>query len=616
MHQKQTNVINKSEIQQALHLKGCFGKMVASLVMKALHLDKVNYIHNKYRKYKGPDFAEKVLREVGVKYDIDLSQLDHIPQEGAFITISNHNYGSIDGMMLAAVIGHIRPDFKILTNFLLARIPALQDTFFPVNPFTSGDVAANRKSFAGLKLAVSHVASGGCLGLFPAGEVATTKGPAYKRFERKDTVQDIPWPSNMIKLIRNAGVPVVPVYFDGTNSRMFHILGKIHPRLRTIKLVGEMFNKKGRIVPMRIGKPISPSELEEYSSLEDLGGYLRSRVYGMQQEFVRQYRRTPTKEEIRLVEQIALPRDKKAIMKELDRIKSKMLFSVLTYQCYLADYEDIPNIILELGRLREDAFRSVGEGTNLARDIDDYDKYYKHLILWDTKQKKIAGAYRIGVGSEIMKDHGGVKGFYTASLFDYKVGAEELLPYCIELGRSFVNREYQKESISLMLLFKGLMHSMLLFPQARYFLGPVSMSNDIPRFYKSLIVYYLTNLKPCTYPKRIAAPTCPFITDYINIKPEDLLRRKVDNIEKFDRFLLTLSDGKYRMPTLVKKYFKCNAQLICFNVDPAFNYSLDGLILLPLDNFPKGELLPLLKSTASYEEKETLLNRYGYSMKD
>lgn len=613
MHQQQANVINKSEIQEAIHIKGFFGRMCASIIMKALRLDKVNFIHNKYKDFKGPDFAEKVLNEIGVRYDIKLNQLDNIPLEGGFITISNHNFGSIDGMMLSSVVGHIRPDFKILTNYILSKIPALRGSFFAVDPFAAG----RKRSMGGLRDALDHIKNGGCLGLFPAGEVATTKAFTIRRFELKDTVKDIPWPSNMIKLIKNSGLPVVPIYFDGTNSRMFHLLGMIHPRLRTVKLISEMFNKRGKTIPMRIGKPISAEEIAEYTDLEELGGYLRSRVYAMQQEFVRQYR-NPAAEKVDdgPVEQIALPRDKKAIMKELERIKSKMLFSAREYQCYLADYEDIPNAVLELGRLREDAFRAVGEGTNRARDLDEFDKYYKHLILWDSLHKKIAGSYRIGIGSEIIKNHGGKNGFYTASLFDYKEGGDEILPYCAELGRSFVNREYQKESISLMLLFKGLIYSMMKYPEIKYMMGPVSISNDYPRFYKSLMMYFLSRFKPCTYSKKIAEYRCRFITDFINVNPDDLFRHKMESVEKFDRFLLTISDGMYRLPTLVKLYVRSGAQFVCFNVDPAFKYCLDGLILMPLANIPKAELLPLLRGETTYAEKEALLARYGYTVED
>lgn len=606
--ENQTNVINKSDIQKLLGMNGFFGRFLAGAVMKLLELDKVNDVNRKLSAYKGHDFSEQVLKELDIKYDIKVDQLDYIPVEGPFITISNHHFGSVDGLLLSTIVGHARPDFRILTNFLLSKIPSLAGIFMPVNPFTDG--ASSRKSFTGLKMAIQHVREGGGLGLFPAGEVATVQKWSKKTSLKLAAVEDIPWPDNMIRLIRNAGVPVVPVYFDGRNSKMFHILGRIHPRLRTMRLVHELFNKKHSTVSVRIGKPITPSEIAGFTTIDELRNYLRSRVYVMQSEFIRQYKK-PAKPIAESGEQIALPQDKRLIFKELKAIEKKRLYSCLKYECYLADYSDIPNTMLEIGRLREETFRAVGEGSNKSRDLDEFDKYYKHLILWDTEERRIVGAYRLGIGSEIWSEYG-MQGFYTSTLFDYQEGAPEVLPQTMELGRSFVVPHYQKEPLSLLMLFKGLMYSVLKYPEIKYFLGPVSISNEIPRIYKSLMIYYLYNAKACTYPKKIAVQTCPFKTEFNNIRPEHLLSSKMDSVDKFDRFILNLSDGQWRMPPLVKKYFKCGAQLICYNVDPLFNYSLDGLILLSIEGFPKDELLTLLKSAGSEEEKVAVLARFGY----
>jgi len=607
--ENKTNIINKSDIQKAIHMNGFFGKVIASLIMKVLELNKANSYHHRLSNYKGHEFSQQVLKELDIKYDIKSEQLDYIPAEGPFITISNHHFGGVDGLLLSTVIGQARPDFKILTNFILSMIPSLKEVFFPVNPFS--DNTSSRSSFTGLKMALQHIQDGGALGLFPAGEVATIQNWKNKTTRHLVYVEDKPWPDNIIRMIKNCSVPVVPVYFDGVNSKTFHILGKIHPRLRTIRLVHELFNKRHSTIPMRIGKPISPSELNEFTSTEELKNYLRSRVYIMQSEFVRQYKK-PAKPIAQIGEPIALPQDKRLIFKELADNTDKILYKALKYECYLLNYDDVPNTMLELGRLREETFRAVGEGTNTSRDLSEYDKYYKHLILWDTEERKIVGAYRLGIGSEIWPKKG-IKGFYTAKLFDYQAGASEILPETIELGRSFIARQYQKEPLSLLMLFKGLMYSLLKYPEIKYFLGPVSISNEIPRIYKSLLIYFLYNGKSCTYPKKIAVQTCPFRTEFNKIRPEHLLSHKMDSVEKIDRFILNLSDGQWRMPPLVKKYFKSGAQLICYNIDPNFNYSLDGLILLPIATFPKEELLNMLKSASSEEEKAMVLNRFGYS---
>ncbi|MBQ2599530.1 MAG: lysophospholipid acyltransferase family protein [Bacteroidales bacterium] len=599
---------------QVIHMRGPVGWLIATFAMWILGFNKVNKANDRCKQYQGPEFSAHILKDIGIHYDLKPQQYNYIPQDGPFIVIANHPIGSADGMLMNTVIGTMRTDFKIMANFLLTMIPSLKESFIAVNPFS--DSVSARSSLAGLRFAKEHLAAGGSLGLFPAGEVSTYQRAKNRSALKRHVVEDIPWPASVIKLIRNANVPVIPVYFEAQNSKWFHFVGRIHPMLRTLNLPNELFNKKGKTIPMRIGKAIMPNELAEFPDLEQLGGYLRSRVYAMEAEF-----NNPNEELMKppeMVTPISLPRDKKAVVKEFDRLKNggKKLFDVANYQCYLAEADEIPVAMIELGRRREEAFRATGEGSNQAIDVDDYDKYYKHLILWDAKRKRIAGGYRLGIGSEIFEQHGGVEGFYTSSLFTYSKDFESTLRETIELGRSFVSLEYQKEALPLMLLLKGLMHSLMRYPDAVYFIGPVSISNSYPKFYQSLMVYYLENKHNALLPENSALPTTPFEPDYLKINPRELLRKKMDNFEKFDRFLMRLSDNTYRMPTLVKKYMKVNARIIAFNVDPLFNYSLDGLIILRIKDYPRAEILSMTKDVDNINDREAIMNRFGYSLKD
>lgn len=613
MKKTKTKIINKSDIMQVIHMRGPVGWLIATFAMWILGFNKVNKANDRCKQYQGPEFSAHILKDIGIHYDLKPQQYNYIPQDGPFIVIANHPIGSADGMLMNTVIGTMRTDFKIMANFLLTMIPSLKESFIAVNPFS--DSVSARSSLAGLRFAKEHLAAGGSLGLFPAGEVSTYQRPKNRSSLKRHVVEDIPWPASVIKLIRNANVPVIPVYFEAQNSKWFHFLGRIHPMLRTLNLPNELFNKKGKTIPMRIGKAIMPNELAEFPDLEQLGGYLRSRVYAMEAEF-----NNPNEELMKppeMVTPISLPRDKKAVVKEFDRLKNggKKLFDVANYQCYLAEADEIPVAMIELGRRREEAFRATGEGSNQAIDVDDYDKYYKHLILWDAKRKRIAGGYRLGIGSEIFEQHGGVEGFYTSSLFTYDKDFESTLRETIELGRSFVSLEYQKEALPLMLLLKGLMHSLMRYPNAVYFIGPVSISNSYPKFYQSLMVYYLENKHNALLSENSALPTTPFEPDYLKINPRELLRKKMDNFEKFDRFLMRLSDNTYRMPTLVKKYMKVNARIIAFNVDPLFNYSLDGLIILRIKDYPRAEILSMTKDVDNINDREAIMNRFGYSLK-
>ena len=264
----------------------------------------------------------------------------------------------------------------------------------------------------------------------------------------------------------------------------------------------------------------------------------------------------------------------------------------------------------ELYRLREETFRAIGEGTGLALDTDEYDAYYKQMILWHVPNQEIVGAYRLGFGPEIMEKHGGRSGFYSDSLVRYGGKAAPLLSRSMELGRSFIVQKYQREVQPLRLLLTGLAVSALKCPELEYYSGPVSISNDIPHFYKSLIVDYVTKNYPMPDAARIAQPSHPFVPDFLAVNPDDL-RIAPGNIDALDRALLALSDGKYRLPVLVRKYFSCGARLVCFNVDPLFCDSLDGLIFLKYSDFPKNTTRAVLRGLPDELQDAVWMRFYG-----
>lgn len=595
-----TKVVNISDIKKAIGMKGPLGTVIGSIAMSAMGFCKINTIYSQFAEYKGQPFTEKALEHYNVKYDIKPSELEYIPSDGPFIIVSNHPFGGWDGIILYNTISSLRPDFKILTNFILSHIPNLKDAFLPVNPFT--DMKGLKNSFGGIRAARDHVEKGGCLGLFPAGEVSTYHGKGY--------TEDKEWSKAIIKLILNCNVPVVPVYFDGTNSKSFHAVGKIHPLLRTVSLPRELLRRMGKTVTMRIGRPITTSEIAEYSNIADLGEYLRNRCYAMEAMVVKKRRRIA----LNLLKDdesapIALPRSKKEMLNEIKVLeKSGKLFEVGDYNCYLANYDDIPCLIHQIGRKREESFRAVGEGTGTAIDLDKYDKYYKHLILWDRRKKEIVGAYRLGFGDEIMEKYG-VDGFYTQTLFNYSKQFQGTLSHTIELGRSFVSVEYQKEALPLMLLLKGLMCSVLTDDNIDYLMGPVSISSWYPMFFRSMMIYYIRHKHYSKEFHKAVKAKHPFNYDFKRVDAKALLSKKMDSLEKFDRFMLRLSDNEYRMPTLVKKYLKMNASILSFNVDKTFNNCVDGLVLLKLTDIPKDEVIQLAKGS---EDMESILKRFGY----
>ena len=591
-------VVTKSDIKKALGLKGFFGTCVAGLLYGVCGLGEINRLFDGAADYQGAEFADHLLENMHITIDVAPEQLENIPKEGGFVVVSNHPFGGIEGVMLLSAIAKVRPDFKLMANFILAHIPNLKDCFFSVNPFEKNPEW--KSSVGGIKGTIQHIAEGKGLGVFPAGEVS--------RYHGHDYPEDLPWSKSIARIIKNANVPVIPVFWEGRNSRLFYFVDKIHPMLGTSRLTRELANKHDQNIVLQIGKPILPAEIATYAKPEDLAAYLRSRSYALEANINKVQLQT-SNEKWAPVEPA---RDKQLLINELEAIRKKtFLFSAANFDCFLAEHDDIPNLMHELGRLREEAFRFIGEGTGKSLDTDEFDHYYKHLILWDNKKQQLVGAYRLGFGNEIMKEKG-IKGFYVSTLFKLDESFGETLKQTIELGRSFVSVDYQREVLPLVLLLRGLAVVVTRNPEIQHFIGPVSISSWYPKFYQSMIVSYVTEKHPVNDElAKVAAPITPFHPDFLKVDADALMKEHMESVDKFDKYMFRLSNGCYRMPTLFKKYLKLNAKFLCFNVDPDFNDTLDALLFLTFTDFPEDEVMPLFRD-ATEEEQLVVRKRFGY----
>ena len=594
---KQKEVISNEDLQRMLGVKGWFGKCLSGLIIKVLEMDKVNRTQAKYADCMGPDFARAVLDDQQVTYDVPEGELDRIPAEGGFITISNHHFGSIDGLILCDTVGRRRKDYKILTTFMLSLIPNLSPNFLPVNNLGGKNDA---RSINSIRMALQHIKDGGALGLFPAGEVGTyQKKDKRTAVSARKVIEDKPWAPNMIRLIQKSGLPVVPIYFDGTNSASFHFLGKIHPRLRTVRLIHELFNKKGTHVKVRIGQPVSPEEMARFSSTEELGGYLRNLTYALEVNCIEEKKRA----DVQQMEPIMDPVDPALVKAELDKIQDRVILECGDYRCYFTQPDDVPHLMTEIARLREVTFRTVGEGSGKAKDTDLYDTYYKHLVLWNVAKDQLAGAYRIGVGTEVMRHP---EGFYTSSLFEFREGLQPYLPKTLELGRSFIVPDFRKEVLPLKLLLSGILTAGALCEGMEYTMGPVSVSCDFPTFYKSLIFHYFLKSHSMEGAQDMVAPTTPFIPDFLRVDPDALLAG-CKSVDDLDRLLLYLSSGTLRLPVLFRKYATLGAKFLAFNVDNDFN-TLDAFIIQWLGDMPENSFNSFSKFLTP-EKREALKAR-------
>jgi putative hemolysin len=580
-----------------LHKYGYAGKLLAWVLMHVLRLPVLNSIYKRNKHLKGRLFLDGILGDFKVRYYIPKTDLKRLPKDGAFITVSNHPLGGIDGILLLKLVLEQRKDFKIMGNFLLHKILPLQPYIIPVNPFE--DRKDLKSSVAGFKAAMSHLKSGKPLGVFPAGEVSTSK--------QNIDIVDKPWAPTAIKLIKKAEAPVVPIYFKAKNSALFYLLSRISSTLRTAKLPSELLNQKRRLIQIRIGQPITVKTQAEYKSLEAYTSFLRYKTYMLSKPFkvktkLQDYSPSFFKTGIS-PKAIVQPVGDLLILQEITLLRDgkNRLLESKNYEVYLAPAHKIPSILKEIGRLREITFRAIGEGSLKAIDLDAFDDYYHHMFLWDTTSKCIVGAYRIGLGAQVYKAYG-IKGFYLHDLFRFEPELHGMMRKSIEMGRAFVIRAYQQKPMPLFLLWKGVVHTLLRYPEHKYLIGGVSISNQFSHFSKSLMVeYMMTNY----YDAEIAKYIKPKKAFKPELQPRDkayIFNELIANdLNKLDRLIEELEPGKLRMPVLLKKYIKQNAKLVAFNVDPLFNNAIDGLMYIKIDDLPEATVKPVAEEFAKQQ---------------
>ncbi len=259
-------------VGMAPFLKG--KRRLVNALMKLLAIDKVNWIHDHNFDTPGPQFCRGLLEDLDIKLRIDNEELlDHLP-EGAFITVSNHPFGALDGITLIDIVGRRRPEYKVMVNMILGHITAMRQNFIAVDQTASDDPAKKAVSMRGIKECITQVRSGKPIGFFPAGAVGN-----YNRHLR---FEDGEWKPVVIRLIQQLGVPVIPIFFHGLNSWWFRFLGIISWQLRTFRLPAEVFRRKGDTLHISVGDVISPEEIKAHaSSVEELGAWLKQKTYDL-----------------------------------------------------------------------------------------------------------------------------------------------------------------------------------------------------------------------------------------------------------------------------------------------------------------------------------------------
>jgi putative hemolysin len=514
-----------------------------------------------YARLRTGDFAEQALRVLHIDVAIE-GDLAAIPPAGPAVIVANHPGGAVDGLALLQMARQRRSDVKLLANQLLARIPDLRAQVIGVNPFRP----SAPESVRGLREARRWLAGGGALIVFPAGEVSSAT-------DADGQVVDRPWHAGVLALARWTAAPVVPVFVHGQNRRIFRLAGRVHPLLRTALLVRELLARRGTTLRVSVGTAVSAERLAQIREPGARLMYLRARTYALATRTVR----------VRSGHESAMPlapaEPADVMAAEIAALPDRaQLLTSGPYVVYCASAHQMPSVMRELGRLRELTFRLAGEGTGRARDLDRFDRDYQHLFVWHVPSCAIVGAYRLGL-TDRLSASSNPHVLYSRTLFRFGGRLLDELGPAVELGRSFVRPEYQRESNALLLLWRGIGAFVAREPRYRYLFGAVSMSAEYHSLTRQVVARFLSTGAFVSELAGLVRPRRPLA---LGCDAAHLVRSHVvTSLDEVERLVHELEGGR-GLPVLLRQYLKLNARLLGFSVDPAFANVLDGLVLVDL----------------------------------
>lgn len=535
--------------------KPLLSKTLSFVLRHLLHEREMQEFSEAYPHYQGLDFVEQVLEYFNISYSARDVEKERLPNQGKLVIIANHPIGSLDALALIKLVSEVRQDIKVIGNDMLMALKPMHSILLPVNNVQGGTAKQHIQNIQ------SHLQAEGVVIVFPAGEVSRL---------RPQGIRDTRWQSGFLRIAKQAKSPILPVFIDAKNSSLFYGLSMIYKPLAGMLLVKEMFKHKRQHLPMRIGELIP---FESYSS----NNIARSQHVALFKKHL--YKIGHGKTGVFKTQTAIAPAENRAELQHALKNHCEYLGETSDAKVmYLYQHRDSSPILREIGRLREVAFRAVGEGTNKRRDIDRCDAYYYHLILWDKEDLEIAGAYRFGDAKTIIENES-VKGLYSASLFDY---GPEMAPYFeqgLELGRSFVQPKYWGKR-SLDYLWFGIGAFLQRHPGYRYLFGAVSLSDHYPKAAKDLLVQFYSLY--FGHSGNIARSKLPYLL------PKDHSHSfSGDNYKAdFSQLKHQLANMGIAVPTLYKQYTETyqegGVHFIDFNIDPGFNNCVDGLVLADL----------------------------------
>ncbi|MEA3370947.1 MAG: GNAT family N-acyltransferase [Campylobacterota bacterium] len=544
-------------------IKAAISKFADSIV----HEEEINDFLAKNSHLGSFEFIDEVLEHFNFNFSIADRDMENIPASGRVVIIANHPLGGLDAFALIKLLSKVRKDIKVVASDFLSIFEPMKPILINVNNFKA------RQKKESISQIYEALNSEMAVVVFPSGEVsrASTSG-----------IKDKKWQKGFLKFAHRSDSPILPIFIGGKNSKTFYSVSAINKKLSTLLLSNEMFKQNNKSIDILVGELIPNENIILKGMQQDkLIELYKRQIYNLQTGksfFVTQ-------------KAIAHPEDRRDIKKELK--ESQLLGSTKDgKKIYLYESRHKNSIIInEIGRLRELSFRKVGEGINRKRDIDKYDRYYKHIILWDEEDLEIVGAYRIAECKSVIQMYGR-EALYTTTLFDFNENFDNYINDSIELGRSFVQPKYWG-SRALDYLWYGIGAYLRNNPEIKYLYGPVSLSASYSKVAKDMILYfYDKNFKD---EENLVNAKIPynFNTDKELIKNLKKEFSSNEYKENFKTLKKSLNSVWSNVPVLYKQYAdlcdKGGIRFCAYNIDPDFSNCIDSFIVVEVEKIKASQ---------------------------
>lgn len=561
---------------------GIFLKIIGPLLDRILGISKLRkmYLSCELSGLDKQDFSVRLLNILGVKVSGSESVLTKIPTAGRCILVCNHPYGMIEGIIIARLLTSFRADTKIMANAGLQIFKEINDYFIFANPLKPKDPI----NTSAIKKCFKHINNEGLLVIFPAGRVSFFHTD-------KQRITDGDWNRLAVKIAIKTNSSILPVFISGTNSVIFHRMGRIYYRFRLLMLAREMFKLQQHNITLSANNLIQAKQLEELGSIDNMNDFIRLQCYLNDENYFSPWAEDDKKSAFKDIIPAA---ESSLIIAELSRLPIKQrLLSFKSFSVYYGYQHQIPTCVQEITRLREITFRMLNEGSGESCDTDGFDATYMHLFIFDHKNKEIIGAYRIGQ-TDLLQKNADVSQLYLAQMFNFKAEFINQQQPCLEMGRSFIVKAHQNSFHGLLLLWKGIGAFVCLHPRYRTLYGTVSLSKLYdPRSVALINEVMVTDGDGVEAQAMFDGQLHPEVKDFIN--------RESFGLEQLSALVIGIEKDNKDVPVLLRQYYKLGAKFHCTGIDLNFNQTPGLLLSVDLPNAPDKLLkLYLGKSKNEY----------------